>query len=194
VRATLWTVLAVLAMPAANPGTDARQHDAPLEFVAEMRGEHVSPQAVQTGASGRAIGILVGNQFTVHGSFAGLSSALRDIAKTPDDPGVHLHRGAAGETTPYFFGLRVRLNADERSGIFWGTVELDDAQRALLLASRLYVDVHTVQHGPGEVRDQWRPLEPGAAARLLEALAHPVPGFASEACHGPAAATGEGGA
>jgi hypothetical protein len=185
-RATLWTVLALLAAP--GPGDVS--HGTPLEFVAELRGEHVAPEAVRTGATGRAIGVLVGNRFTVQGSFTGLSSALRDIAQTPDDPGVHLHRGAPGETTPYFFGLRVRLNADERSGIFWGTTDLDEEQRALLLSNRLYVDIHTVQHYPGEVRDQWRPLDPDAAARLRAALRHPDPDVASEACHAPPVAAG----
>jgi hypothetical protein len=181
VHLILSALFVLLTAPGLEPGS------APLEFVAEMRGEHVAPEAVQTGASGRAIGVLVGNRFTVQGSFAGLSSALRDIEKTPDDPGVHLHRGAPGETTTYFFGLRVRLNADERSGIFWGTVELDDEQRALLLSNRMYVDIHTVRHYPGEVRDQWRPLDPAAAARLRAALRHPDPEVASEACHAPPA-------
>jgi hypothetical protein len=190
-RLTALTVLVLLAMPPTPDSTAVARTDAPLEFVAEMRGEHVAPQAVETGATGRALGVLVGNRLTVQGSFAGLSSALRDIAKTPDDPGVHLHRGAVGETTPYFFGLRVQLNADERSGIFWGTAELDDDQRGLLLSNRLYIDIHTVQHGPGEIRDQWRPLDPVAATRLRQELADHVPEIASEACHGATATAPE---
>jgi hypothetical protein len=191
-RTGFWGLLVMLAVPATAPLPGPPlpgSPDAPLQFVAEMRGEHVAPQAVETGASGKALGVLVGNRFTVQGSFAGLSSALRDLEKTPDDPGVHLHRGAPGETTPYFFGLRVRLNADERSGIFWGTADLDEEQRAQLLSNRLYVDIHTVRNGPGEVRDQWRPLDAAAAARLRGALAQPVPAIASEACH---AADGSG--
>lgn len=176
----LSSLLALLVSPASGP------QDVPLEFVAEIRGEHVAPEAVKTGARGRAIGVLKGHRFTVEGTFTGLSSALRDLEKTPDDPGVHLHRGAAGETTHYFFGLRVTLNADERSGTFSGAVDLDDEQRALLLSNRLYVDIHTVQHGPGEVRDQWRPVDPDAAARLRAALAQPEPSVTSEACHASA--------
>lgn len=166
-------------------GTEWSQAPEPLHFVAALAGEHVAPAPVGTAASAQATGVLVGHRFTIHGSFTALSSALRDIAKTPDDPGIHLHRGAAGETTPYFFGLRVRLNADERSGIFWGTAELTDEQRALLLSQRLYVDVHTVQHGPGELRDQWRPVDPGAAARALAAATVGAPIVHSAACHTP---------
>jgi hypothetical protein len=180
----LWTILGLLAAPGAGQGPGAAG-EAPIEFAAEMRGEHVAPEAVKTPATARAIGVLVGRRFIVQGSFTGLSSALRDLEKTPDDPGVHLHRGAPGETTAYFFGLRVRLNADERSGIFWGTAELTDEQRMLLLSNRLYVDIHTMQHGPGEVRDQWRPLDAAAASRLRAALAQPVPVVATAACHAP---------
>jgi hypothetical protein len=32
------------------------------------------------------------------------------------------------------------------------------------------VDIHTVKHGPGELRDQWRPLDKTAAARLQASL------------------------
>jgi hypothetical protein len=65
-----------------------------MTFVADLRGSHVAPAAVETLASSMARGVLIGNKFTVHGSFTALSSPLRDVAKTPDDPGVHLHQGA----------------------------------------------------------------------------------------------------
>jgi hypothetical protein len=132
--------------------------------------------------------LLVGNRFTVHGSFVGLSSPLRDIAKTPADPGVHLHRGAPGETSRYFHGLQVKLNADERSGIFFGATTLDAEQRTLLLSNQMYVDIHTVKHGPGEVRDQWRPIDPSKAAEVLANLdmrlaAATLPQASTRACH-----------
>jgi hypothetical protein len=141
-----------------------------LVFVAELTGKNVAPEAVETSASSRATAVLVGNRFTVHGSFVGLTSPLRDIAKTPDDPGIHLHRGAPGETTRYFHGLKVKLNSDERSGIFFGSTTLDEQQRTLLLSNQMYVDIHTVKHGPGELRDQWRPLDSTKAAEILTNL------------------------
>jgi hypothetical protein len=141
-----------------------------LTFVADLRGQFVAPGAVETTAAAKATGVLVGNRFTVHGSFSGLSSPLRDMEKKPEDPGVHLHRGAPGETTPYFHGLQVRLNGDQRSGIFFGTAVLDEDQLKRLLSNGTYVDIHTVKYGPGEVRDQWRPLDKEAAARLHTSL------------------------
>jgi hypothetical protein len=166
-RVWLTCLLLVAAGASGRSQTSAEQ---PLMFVADLRGHHVAPAAVDTAATAKATAVLVGNRFTVHGSFTGLSSELRDIAKKPDDPGVHLHRGGPGETSPYFHGLQVRLNNDKRSGIFFGTATLDADQLKLLLANQTYVDIHTVKNGPGEVRDQWRPLDPEAAAERAASL------------------------
>lgn len=174
---------AILAFALAAASVTGQTPDAvPLVFTADMQGRFVAPAPVDTAASARATGVLVGDRFTVHGSFSALSSALRDLEKTPDDPGVHLHRGAPGITTPYFHGLRVKLNADGRSGIFWGTTTLTTEHRQALLAGESYVDIHTVKFGPGEVRDQWRAVDPGAAAALLAATGAPEP-VAGAACH-----------
>lgn len=178
----LWLVL----MGAGIAGESQTATEQPLMFVADLTGQVVAPEAVTTAATAKASAVLVGNRFTVHGSFSGLSSPLRDIEKKPDDPGVHLHRGRPGEVTPYFHGLQVRLNADERSGIFFGTATLDADQLKRLLATEAYVDIHTVKNGPGEVRDQWRPVHPDAARKLLASLephSPAVPARASGSCH-----------
>jgi hypothetical protein len=161
--------IALLVLAASPVQTVSPQPEA-LMFVADLQGKLVAPGAVETAATAKATGVLIGNRFTVHGSFSALSSPLRDLEKKPDDPGVHLHRGAPGETTPYFHGLQVRLNSDGRSGIFFGAVTLDNAQMELLLAGRTYVDIHTVKYGPGEVRDQWRPVNPAAARAASTSL------------------------
>jgi hypothetical protein len=162
--------LGVLFATGASTGAERDQQREALTFVADLRGALVAPGKVDTPATAKATGVLVGNTFTVHGSFSGLSSPLRDIENKPEDPGIHLHRGAPGETTPYFHGLQVRLNADGRSGIFFGTATLDAAIVEQLLSARTYVDIHTVKFGPGEVRDQWRPADPTAAAGRLALL------------------------
>src|SRR5688500_3869482 len=138
-------VLLVMSLPAGD--SYARQDAEALVFVADLQGRFVAPAAVVTDAASKATGVLVGNQFTVHGSFTGLSSPLRDLEKKPNDPGVHLHRGAPGITTPYFHGLQVRLNADGRSGIFYGVATLTAEQKAALLATEAYLDIHTVKYG-----------------------------------------------
>jgi hypothetical protein len=176
----------VLATAALGSNGHAQSGADALVFVADMQGRFVAPAAVVTDAAAKATGVLVGNRFTVHGSFTGLSSPLRDLEKTPEDPGVHLHRGAPGMTTPYFHGLQVKLNADGRSGIFFGVATLTDEQKQSLLAAEAYIDIHTVKFGPGEVRDQWRPVDPAAAAALLTAMGTPA-AIASAYCHSPRA-------
>lgn len=169
---TIWRCVAAAALVVTTLSASGTAQQAPLvlTFVAELQGRFVAPAAVVTVATSKATGVLVGNRFTVHGSFSGLSSPPRDLEKKPDDPGVHLHGGAAGETTPYFHGLQVRLDSDGRSGVFFGTATLDASQVELLLTSRTYVDIHTVKNGPGEVRDQWRPLNPAAAASVYTSI------------------------
>jgi hypothetical protein len=183
-KRTAVLVLVLLAAITAKADVTQKTSDEPLLFVADMTGKNVAPAAVDTPAAARATGLLAGSRFIVHGSFTALSSQLRDIAKTPDDPGVHLHPGAAGEVTKYFFGLKVRLNADERSGIFFGETTLTDEQRARLLSARMYIDIHTVKNGPGEVRDQWRPLDAAKAKELLARMsAHDSSPAAAGLCH-----------
>lgn len=99
------------------------------------------------------------------GSFANLSSPLRDIDEDPQDPGVHIHPGAEGETDDYLYGLRADVGPDGTSGIFYGTVELTDEQREMLLDERIYMDIHTVEFEGGEVRDQLRRAEPEVIAQ-----------------------------
>ena len=156
----------------------------PMLFIADLAGKNVAPAAVTTQASGKATALLVGSRFLVHGSFTALSSALRDIEKTPNDPGVHLHPGAAGQVNKYFHGLQVRLNEDGRSGIFYGETTLNDEQRKMLVSTSLYVDVHTVTNGPGEIRDQWRAADPAKAKELLASLGGHASGAGhAGACH-----------
>jgi hypothetical protein len=186
-RFALVTGVLLVVAAASSGAARGQQSREALLFVADMRGAFVAQGKVETTATAKATGVLVGNRFTVHGSFIGLSSPLRDIEKLPEDPGIHLHRGAPGETTPYFHGLQVRLNADGRSGIFFGTATLDSSLAELLLSGRTYVDIHTVKFGPGEVRDQWRPVDPAAAAARLTHLigqsAVPPTSTAGASCH-----------
>jgi len=180
-------VLTLILLAAMTARADVAQSvsSEPLLFVAEMAGANVAPAAIETQATAKATGVLVGSRFIIHGSFIALSSPLRDIAKKPDDPGVHLHPGAAGEVTKYLYGLKVRLNADERSGIFFGETTLTDEQRAMLLSARMYIDIHTVKNGPGEVRDQWRAIEAGKAKEMLARMGVRTKGAAAApgVCH-----------
>jgi hypothetical protein len=61
---------------------------------------------------------------------------------------------------------------------------LNEEQRARLLDARLYIDVHTVKNGPGEIRDQWRAADKAKAKELLALMgAHVTATPAAGACH-----------
>jgi len=145
---------------------------APLAFTAEMVPEEVVTGSPEEGsrAQAQATLILTGNTLHVHGAFTGLSSQLRDIEETPDNPGIHLHPGARGEENSYIYGLEASLNEDKRSGTFTGTFELTQEEMVLLLDDRLYLDIHTVEFDPGEVRGQIDPADREEADRRLERL------------------------
>lgn len=155
-----------------GPSTEPSARGDTLTFTASLRPHHVVTGQPEdsTQATAEATAWLIGNQLMVEGTFRDLSSSLRDIEDTPDDPGIHIHPGAEGEENSYLYGLQVTLNPDERSGRLHGVVELTEDEVALLLSERLYLDIHTTQHDPGEVRDQLRPADPdGVAARAAVA-------------------------
>lgn len=82
-------------------------------------------------------------EVTVSGSFAGLTSAAR---------AAHIHGLAPAGSTA---GVLLGLTADSAtSGSLSGTGTLDAAALAGLLAGQTYINVHTPNNGPGEIRGQ----------------------------------------
>jgi hypothetical protein len=141
-------------------------------FSAQMVPENVvtgNPEE-NSNATGGARLTLMGNELTVTGEFEDLTSELRDLEEKPGDPGVHIHPGAEGEENSYLYGLEVKLHQDGRSGTFFGTFQLSDEEVALLVDGKLYIDVHTVEHDPGELRDQIRPFRDEEFETFLSTL------------------------
>lgn len=60
-------LLAALTLATALTGQAQAHGGDPLVFLADMQGQFVAPAAVDTAATARATGVLVGNEFTVHG-------------------------------------------------------------------------------------------------------------------------------
>lgn len=129
-------------------------------FVANLSGENIVPEAVDTTATASATAFLVDDMLIVGGAFAGLSSDLRDLEDDPLDPSVHIHPGAADETNSYIYGLVAQLvETEQPSGTVSGTFFLSDEEIAMLRAETLYMDIHTEDFEDGELRDQLRPAE-----------------------------------
>lgn len=100
-----------------------------------------TPQTVdEITGEGEVILTLSGNTLTVEGHFAGMSSAAT---------GAHLHNGPPAQPGPVVHALEI----DEApSGTISAELELTDEQVQALQNNELYVQVHSVNNPPGELR------------------------------------------
>ncbi len=108
---------------------------------------------ISTSALGAVKAELSGNQLTVSGSFAGLSSPLA----TNIAGGAHLHLGFAGQTGGIRYLLTTTQSEDGLSGVFeaaQNTFTLTDEQVAQVRGRQFYVNIHSEDIASGELRSQ----------------------------------------
>lgn len=113
-------------------------------FEATLDGSNEVP-AVTTDATGSVTVTLEGNSIHVKGQFSGLSSEY--IAS-------HIHKAARGENGGPIQSLEPTLGSDKLSGSWDATYQLDESQISALKADSLYINVHSAEHKPGEIRGQ----------------------------------------
>jgi|GEM_PF-122559 len=89
---------------------------------------------------GEVILTLNGNTLTVEGQFAGMSSAAT---------GAHLHNGPLAQPGPVIHALTVDQSA---AGTITATLELTAEQITELENNALYIQVHSENNAPGELR------------------------------------------
>jgi len=100
-----------------------------------------TPQTVTTIlGEGEVILTLNGNTLSVQGGFSGMSSAATM---------AHLHNGPPAQPGPVAAPLEITTAAD---GEISGEIELTDQQLAALRNNELYVQVHSENNPPGELR------------------------------------------
>ncbi|MFN3162713.1 MAG: CHRD domain-containing protein [Pseudohongiellaceae bacterium] len=100
-----------------------------------------TPQTVdEITGEGEVILTLNGNTLTVDGNFAGMSSAAT---------AAHIHNGPPAQPGPVVHTLTVD---QAPSGSISGTLELTDEQLTALASNALYVQVHSANNRPGELR------------------------------------------
>lgn len=113
-------------------------------FEATLSGDNEVP-AVDTDASGNVMVTLNGDSIHITGQFSGLSSEYT---------ASHIHKGAKGENGGPIQPLEPELGSDNMSGTFDESHQVDDAQISALKEGNLYINVHSANHKPGEIRGQ----------------------------------------
>lgn len=142
-------------------------------FYAPLTGlSEVDP--VQTEATGGVAFELRGDELTSSGSFAGLASDYID------SPGSHIHVGAAGTNGPVEFVFEPELDdmEDARAGIFFApenTFTLEPTDVITLVEGEFYVNVHSADNEPGEIRGQIL-LAPNVAPETAPEITAPEDG------------------
>lgn len=100
-----------------------------------------TPQTVnEILGEGEVILTLNGNTLTVEGEFSGMSSMAT---------GAHLHNGPPAQPGPVVHTLEID---QATGGSISATLELTDEQIAALRNNSLYVQVHSQNNAPGELR------------------------------------------
>lgn len=131
-------------------------------------------QPVQTSAYGGVAVELRGNELTLSGSFSNLGSNFIG------SPGVHIHGGAVGANGGVLFSLNPNLDStvDARNGTFAtneNVFSLSADQVTKLLGGETYVNVHSVENMPGEIRGQLL-LAPNRAPATSPEILFPADG------------------
>jgi plastocyanin len=130
-----------------NPPGEIRGQIAPVLHQVRLTGAKERPDPVDTAGSGFGTLLLVGNQLSFHVDYSGLTDSAN---------AAHIHGPAGAEAAA---GVLVGL-ADHAPGGFGsagtlvGTVSLTPDQLAWLIDGQTYINIHTPNHPPGEIRGQ----------------------------------------
>ena len=134
-------------------------------YVAVLSKHNVVPTAPMTSARGAVGAVLVGDRLVVRGSFADLSSAMRDYRTDPVNPpnanitsAFHIHQGDASENGPFQYALDVMMDDTGHGGNAMGEYMLTNEQLQALADGKLYVDLHTTVNRGGELRGLLMPV------------------------------------
>ncbi|RIK36758.1 MAG: hypothetical protein DCC55_26295 [Chloroflexi bacterium] len=136
-------------------------------FSAELDGNQETPP-VETLAYGRAVLALSADASTL-----AYRVTVEDLA---DINNQHIHRAPRGEPG----GVEFPLPAFGDGNVISGTIAVDDLHVLRLIKGDYYVNVHTVTHGPGEIRGQIEPLAPPPRYSALLTGAAEVPPVETE--------------
>lgn len=132
------------------------------------------PVPVTSKATGEILLELKDSTIIVSGSFQGLSSALNTMIAG----GAHIHLGIAGQNGGVLFPLVVELSPDSTAGTFAAVDNqfvLSQEEVASLLDRKLYINIHSLNFGPGEIRGQIVPESQFFFTGFLTGMQQPDP-------------------
>jgi plastocyanin len=129
---------------------DAAEHEG-IPFTAFMTGAAERPDPVETDATGSGLFRLDGNVLTFNVYYEGLSGSAT---------AAHIHGPASADGATGVLIDLAPYNGDGfgTEGTLSGQVILTPEQKAMVLGGQTYVNVHTQQHPPGEIRGQIAPM------------------------------------
>ncbi|MDX1638546.1 MAG: CHRD domain-containing protein [Balneolaceae bacterium] len=116
-------------------------------YKATLSGSNEVPP-VNTEATGTFSIALEGDSIHVKGEFSGLSS---------DYQASHIHKGGINSNGGPILTLNPAIEPDKRSGSLNASYELQPEDIAALRSDSLYINVHSSDHKPGEIRGQLTP-------------------------------------
>lgn len=124
-------------------------------FRAHLSGSNEWP-VVTSGGSGQVLGHVVGDTLRIIGTFSDLGSKVAEEI----GGGFHLHTGVAGMNGNVIIPLSATLAEDSLSGTFRladNRYDLTPDSRAALFNRGVYLNIHSDEHNPGEIRGQMLP-------------------------------------
>jgi plastocyanin len=129
---------------------DAAEHEG-IPFSTFMSGAAERPNPVETDATGTGLFRLEGSILTFNVDYAGLSGPAT---------AAHIHGPAPADGAAGVLINLAPFNGDGfgTDGTLSGQVILTPEQKAMVLSGRTYVNVHTEQNPPGEIRGQIAPV------------------------------------
>lgn len=135
------SIATILSLTLALAGAAAHAADTKVT----LSGAEQTPAVVTSASGAGTISVAADSGHAVSGSI---------VTKEVQGTAAHIHLAAAGKSGPPVISLT--KTADNTWSVPAGAT-LNDEQYASYLAGNLYVNVHSAEHKPGEIRGQLRP-------------------------------------
>ncbi|MGV3772330.1 MAG: CHRD domain-containing protein, partial [Verrucomicrobiales bacterium] len=122
-----------------------------IPYTASMNGAAERPTPVTSDAAGTAIVTLQGQTLSVNANYKGFASVVRN---------AHFHGPAMTTNAAGVLIHLPELHKGEFStnGLFAGALQISEEHARLIRAGLTYINIHTVDHPPGEIRGQVAPV------------------------------------